>query len=77
MSQAGYTAFKLAMTVSPIILTRGIAQGVGGALPIVAITEGANFIDNILTANTPPSFDQFFAHYKLMPGASAMAPNTM
>ena len=28
MSQAGYTAFKLAMTVSPIILTRGIAQGV-------------------------------------------------
>ena len=73
MSQAGYTAFKLAMTVSPIILTRGIAQGVGGSLPIVAITEGANFIDNILTANTPPSFDQFFAHYKLMPGATLIS----
>ncbi len=73
MSQATYEAFKLAMTVSPIVLTRGLASGLGGALPIIAITEGANFVDNLLTTGTPPRLDQFFAHYQPLVGATLIA----
>lgn len=34
-----YIAFKMAMQTSPIILTNGIATALGGALPILALTE--------------------------------------
>lgn len=73
MSQAGYEALKLALTVSPIVLTRGLAQSLGGALPVVAITEGANFIDNLLTSGAPPTLDNFFAHYQPMVGGTLIA----
>lgn len=70
MSSAAYAAFKLAMSVSPIVLTRGLAVAVGGILPIVAVTEGASFIDNLLTAGSPPDLDNFFAHYQPLVGGT-------
>lgn len=71
----GYVAFKLAFQISPIILTRGIATnfGVGGLLPIVALTEGANFAIGLLTGGPNIELDDFFAHYTPMPGTTLQA----
>lgn len=72
---AGYLAGKLAYQISPIILTRGIATAMGGALPIVALTEGANFIDTLLSGGNPLSLDSFFANYIVAPGGSTLQEN--
>ena len=72
MSSAAYAAFKLAMSISPIILTRGIAASVGNALPIVAITEGANFVDTLLASGSAPKLDDFFAQYQPLVGGTLL-----
>lgn len=65
----GYTAFKLGYTLSPIILTDGIASAIpGGMLPIIAITEAANFVGGLLQGNIDADLDQYFAHYVLPAG---------
>jgi len=63
------------MQLSPIVLTRGIAASLGGALPIVALTEGANFIGqigNLINAfsGAPPNLEDFFAHFDVLPGGT-------
>lgn len=65
-----YVAFKLAYEISPIILTGGIATNLGGALPIVALTEGANLIGDLISGQVDLELDNYFAHYMPMPGAS-------
>lgn len=65
----GYVAFKLAFQLSPILLTRGLAEGVpGGIIPIVALTEGANFAVNLLTNGPSIDLDKFFANFQVLPG---------
>jgi hypothetical protein len=69
----GYIAFKLATEISPIILTRGIAAnfGLGQLLPIVALTEGVNFLQNLILSGSPTGavdLDKFFAHFYVLPG---------
>jgi hypothetical protein len=67
---AGFIAFKLAFQLSPIILTSGIATNLGGALPIIALTEGANFVQSLLTGGVNNDLDGFFASYQAAPGSS-------
>jgi len=62
MSSTGQTLFQAAYEISPIILQNGIAQYVGGYLPITALTEVID-IPGL-------SSKQFFAHYKPLPGST-------
>lgn len=61
---------QLTLQASPIVLTRGIATAMGGALPIIAITEGANFLDTLLSGGNPIDLDNVFANYIVLPGAT-------
>jgi len=63
-------AWQLAFEGSPIILTRGIAASMGGALPIIALTEGANFLASIMSGNINTVFARLFAHFNPIPGAT-------
>lgn len=67
---AGLDAFALTFTISPIILTGGIAAGMGGILPIVAITEALNFTEGLLSGGDELDLDDFFAHFVPPPGAT-------
>lgn len=68
---AGLAAFELAFQLSPIILTGGITNTFPGfALPIMAITESANFPFSLLSGAGPLNMDRFFAHYQVLPGSS-------
>src|SRR5882757_10025323 len=67
---AGLIAFKLANQITPIILTRGIATNLGGALPIMAITEGLNLIAGILSGTENKELDDFFCNYAPIPGST-------
>lgn len=50
-----YIAFKMAMEISPIILTGGIAKATGGALPILALTENAfSLLSGALSGGSNP-----------------------
>ncbi len=70
MSSFGQTGFKLGFEISPIILTDGIASQVPGQmLPIVGITEASNFIGGLLTGSINLDLDNFFAHFKPVPGS--------
>jgi hypothetical protein len=67
----GLAAFKLAFELSPIVLTGGITNTFPGfALPIMAITESANFPFSLLSGGGDLSLDKFFAHYQVLPGSS-------
>lgn len=69
------SAFKLGFEISPIILTGGVATNIpGGMLPIVSITEAANFVTGLLSGGTDASLDDFFAHFMPIPG-STLAEN--
>lgn len=67
---AGMVAGQLAYQVSPIVLTAGIATSMGGALPIVALTEGANFLDTLLSGGNPIDINSFFANYIVLAGGT-------
>jgi hypothetical protein len=50
-----YIAFKMACEISPIILTGGIATALGGAIPIVALTETPlGILSGIASAGSNP-----------------------
>lgn len=67
----GYAAFKLAMELSPILLTNGIASTVpGGVLPIIALTEAAHFTLGLLSGAENIELDDFFAHFEPVPGST-------
>lgn len=65
---AGGIAWQLAMEITPILLTGGIASNIGGILPIVALTEGANLLVSIAESGNL-SLNNSFARYKILPGA--------
>ncbi|MGH8321580.1 MAG: hypothetical protein ACRESI_06470 [Gammaproteobacteria bacterium] len=70
---AGLSAsfYQLGFQVSPILLTKGIATYIpGGILPIIAITEAANFVDGIISGNISINLDDFFAQYIPTPGTT-------
>lgn len=60
--------FQFGYQISPIILTGGIAAGIG-ALPIVAITEGVSLLTGLLAGNFPTSLDDFFAQFTVLPAS--------
>ena len=62
--------FQLGYEISPIVLVGGIASTLGNYLPIVALTEPANFTANLLNGRNPLSLDSFFAHFKPMAGST-------
>lgn len=65
------TLFQLGYQISPVILTGGIAQAIpGGMLPLVAITQAANFTLGLLQGSINIDLDSFFAHFEPMPGAT-------
>lgn len=65
------TIWKLAFQLSPILLVDGIATGItGSALPIIAITEAAHFLDGILSGASNIELDNFFAHFQPMQGGT-------
>lgn len=67
----GSAAFQLAYEISPIVLTGGSAQDIpGGMLPIVSLTEGANFLTGLLSGGDAFNLDDFFAHFSPMPGGT-------
>lgn len=65
----GYLAGQLAYQASPIILQGGIAtsMGIHGVLPIIALTEGANFVATLLSGGNPIDPNSFFANYIVLP----------
>jgi hypothetical protein len=65
-------AYQLAFECSPIILTGGVAQFLGGMLPIIAITESLNFFDGLLGGSADTGLENFFAHFEPAPGASLL-----
>jgi len=69
----GQSAFQLAYELSPIILTNGIATNIPGQmLPIISITEAANFVAGILSG-ADITLDNFFAHFRPLPGATLIS----
>jgi hypothetical protein len=67
----GLIAFKMAYQLSPIVLTGGIATSLGGALPIIALTEGAlNILAGLISGGENLELDDFFAHYQPLPGGT-------
>jgi hypothetical protein len=63
--------FRLGYEISPIILTGGIASAIpGGMLPIVAITQATDFTLGLLTGSVDINLDDFFAHFKVLPGGT-------
>jgi hypothetical protein len=63
MTSTAKTLFQAAYEISPIILQGGIATFAGGYLPITALTAFGDI-------STLISGDQFFAHYRPMPGGT-------
>lgn len=71
---AALDAFKLTFQISPIILTGGIAGSVpGGMLPIIALTEAANFVDGLLSGGRNISLDDFFGAFEVVPGGTLIS----
>lgn len=67
---AAFVTWKLAFQVTPIILTNGIATNLGGALPIVALTQGVNSLTSLFSGSANAQADGFFANYRPLPGAA-------
>ena len=76
VNDIGRVSYQLAFQCSPIIFTGGIAGQFGlniggiGNLPIIAITEAANFVANVLSGKIPFNLDDFFAHFSPSPGGT-------
>ena len=71
---AGLAAFKLSFELSPVILTGGIASAIpGGMLPIISITQAADFVTGILSGGDDIDLDSFFAHFLPVAGSSLIA----
>jgi hypothetical protein len=73
-SSLGQVIFSLGYEISPILLTNGIAAGIPWqTLPIVALTEATNFTTGLLSGNLDLNLDNYFAHYKPIPGATLIS----
>src|SRR5581483_3873140 len=67
---AGGIAWQLAMEISPILLVGGIASRLGGILPIIAFTEGANLLVSLVQSGGGISLNNSFARFKVLPGST-------
>ena len=67
-SGIGRSIFKLGFEISPIMFTNGIANFMGGAMPIIMVTESANLITGLLAGSDVTDLDQFFAHFTPIAG---------
>ncbi len=77
LNTIGRVIFRLGFEISPIVLQGGIASNIpGGMLPIVAITEAANFVATLLNGTIDVNLDNFFAHFRPLPG-STLVDNTI
>lgn len=71
MTSIGRIAFQLGFQISPIILTGGLAQNIpGGMLPIISLTEAANFVVGLLSGGGSIELDNFFAQFIPLPGST-------
>lgn len=72
MSSLAQAAFKLAYQLCPVFLTNGIATNMpGGALPIIALTQGQDFVFGLLTGSSDiTNTDNYFANFEPLPGAT-------
>lgn len=61
--------FTLQYEISPILLTGGVAGMAGGTVPIIAYTQGEIFT-SLISGPGNLGFDEFFAHFQPMPGAT-------
>jgi len=64
--------YKLGFEISPVILCDGVAQSIpGGMLPIVALTQSASYVSNLLGgAANLTDLDKYFCHWRAAQGAS-------
>jgi|APCry1669189567_1035234.scaffolds.fasta_scaffold00024_67 hypothetical protein len=70
-TSVGQSIYQVAYEISPIILSNGIATFVpGNLLPIIAITEAANFGFSLLNGQNPLNLNNFFGHFRPLPGAT-------
>ena len=70
----GESIYQLSYEISPIILSGGLAKSIpGGLLTIIAITEAANFGFSILNGQNPLNLNNFFGHFRPLPGASLVS----
>jgi hypothetical protein len=68
------TAYQLAFQISPIFLVGGIAALIpGGVLPIVALTQAADFELGLLNGSVNTDLDQFLCHWRPLPGTTLVA----
>lgn len=71
MTDAAAQLYQLSYEISPIILNNGIANpSLGGLLPIVSILQASSFVQGILSGSDLTDLNQFFAHFKPMPGGT-------
>lgn len=67
----GLVAWKTLFQLSPIILVDGLAQGLGGLLPLAAISQSIDFLTGALAGRgVSPELDDFFLNFEPMPGAT-------
>lgn len=75
----GQSNFRIAYELSPIVLTGGIATNMpGGKLPILSLLQASSFSAGVLQGATladaaQTDTDQFFAHFRPLPGADLIA----
>lgn len=73
-SSASQIAWTIAFQKTPILLTRGIAANLPGRiLPIIALTEAANFVSGLLQGRVNIDLDSFFANFKPLPGSQLLS----
>lgn len=68
---AAQTAFNLSFGISPIILVGGIASLIpGGMLPIIALSQAANFVDGLLSGSNLDDLDDYLLQFKPLQGGT-------
>jgi len=68
INNIGRVVYQFGFEISPIIFTGGIAAQYGGYVPIVLLTEAANFVTGLLAGTNAFDLDNFFAHFTPIPG---------
>lgn len=71
MISAGAAIFKLQFSLSPILLTGGLAAGFpGSTLPVLGLSNAVSFIRGVLSIGSELNLDEYFATFQPMPGSS-------
>ncbi len=61
--------YQLGFEISPIIFVNGIANSIAGKmLPIIAITQSANYNTGLLSGIKDIDPDEYFARFRIIPG---------